>query len=280
VSLVQRLVFLPTNQMYLTWVTGRLVFSLVEFILYLHGAAHGFPEDKITKSILGVSQVVFLVDIVLNFLRARKKEGDTDEYITDFTLNSKTYLDTQFTRDLCLTLPLGFLGMQINPYFRILHLIKALRVQEIHNFFDPKFIMPYIRNLYQKKMEKIMKDPELSSNLYVQNNFIDEKLWAGNYLQISLLVLNIAILVYFSGSLWYLYVDFFNEGDLIDFISYYNLGENSGMRNFIVSSYFSFTTLSTVGFGDFCPRSNSERIFGSLFLLMGCAVYSYVGGNF
>ena len=44
--------------------------------------------------------------------------------------------------------------------------------------------------------------------------------------------------------------------------------------------YFSFTTLSTVGFGDYNPRSNFERIFITIGLLFGVAIFSYFMGEF
>ena len=44
--------------------------------------------------------------------------------------------------------------------------------------------------------------------------------------------------------------------------------------------YFAFTSLSTVGFGDFHPRSNSERLVGAFILLFGVAIFSYIMGNF
>ena len=43
------------------------------------------------------------------------------------------------------------------------------------------------------------------------------------------------------------------------FINYYSLSENNGIRNSLIGFYFAFTTLSTVGFGDFTPRSDVER---------------------
>jgi len=48
----------------------------------------------------------------------------------------------------------------------------------------------------------------------------------------------------------------------------------------ITSMYFAFTSLSTVGFGDFHPRSNAERLFGAFILLFGVAIFSYIMGNF
>lgn len=48
----------------------------------------------------------------------------------------------------------------------------------------------------------------------------------------------------------------------------------------IVSVYFAFTSLSTVGFGDFVPRSDNERVMGSAMLLFGVAIFSYCMGKF
>jgi len=45
-------------------------------------------------------------------------------------------------------------------------------------------------------------------------------------------------------------------------------------------TYFAFTSLSTVGFGDYVPRSNLERAVGAFMLLSGVAIFSYIMGNF
>ena len=39
--------------------------------------------------------------------------------------------------------------------------------------------------------------------------------------------------------------------------------------------YFTFTSLSTVGFGDFYPVADEERIFCSFLLLFGVAIFAY-----
>ena len=44
--------------------------------------------------------------------------------------------------------------------------------------------------------------------------------------------------------------------------------------------YYSFTSLSTVGFGDFNPKSNSERVLCCLLLIFGVAIFSYIMGDF
>ena len=44
--------------------------------------------------------------------------------------------------------------------------------------------------------------------------------------------------------------------------------------------YYMFTSLSTVGFGDFHPKSNLERVVIAFFLLFGVACFSYIMGTF
>ena len=44
--------------------------------------------------------------------------------------------------------------------------------------------------------------------------------------------------------------------------------------------YYAFTSLSTVGFGDFHPKNDSERLFCAIILLFGVAIFSLIMGNF
>ncbi len=48
----------------------------------------------------------------------------------------------------------------------------------------------------------------------------------------------------------------------------------------IIVVYFAFTTLATVGYGDYHAISNVERIVCSFILLFGVAVFSFIMGNF
>lgn len=57
----------------------------------------------------------------------------------------------------------------------------------------------------------------------------------------------------------------------------------SEMTNFekaIGITYFSFTSLSTVGFGDMHPRNDIERALTAFVLLFGVAIFSIFLGNF
>jgi len=45
-------------------------------------------------------------------------------------------------------------------------------------------------------------------------------------------------------------------------------------------TYFAFTSLSTVGFGDYYPVGETEKIFGAFILMFGVAIFSMVMSNF
>jgi len=48
----------------------------------------------------------------------------------------------------------------------------------------------------------------------------------------------------------------------------------------IAVTYYAFTSLSTVGFGDFHPKSDFERAICAFILLFGVAIFSYIMGTF
>lgn len=65
-----------------------------------------------------------------------------------------------------------------------------------------------------------------------------------------------------------------------NFLVQFGLIDNTIKENVIISMYFAFTTLSTVGFGDFYPVSDSERAVGAMVLFVGVLVFSYIMGYF
>ncbi len=59
-----------------------------------------------------------------------------------------------------------------------------------------------------------------------------------------------------------------------------NKPEYTSFERLIISCYFILTTLSTVGYGDFSPKSNIEKVIAIFLMIMGIAFFSYIMGNF
>ena len=65
-----------------------------------------------------------------------------------------------------------------------------------------------------------------------------------------------------------------------NFMSFYGMYERTDFQQTLALVYFSFTTLSTVGFGDYNPRSDIERAFMSMGLLFGVIIFSVIMGKY
>lgn len=120
-------------------------------------------------------------------------------------------------------------------------------------------------------------------------------------LKLVLIIFNCA---YFTGIIWILFVDIYEQ--IVDkdeyeekieevvnellavtdehgedtFIDAYNIYHYPKMHQMIIPMYYAFTSLSTVGFGDYHPKSNAERIFCTIILLFGVMIFSYIMGVF
>jgi hypothetical protein len=97
-------------------------------------------------------------------------------------------------------------------------------------------------------------------------------------------VIIIFTISYFLGLLWYIFsrnltIDFLEEG-ASTFYTDFGLEYVDDIEAMLSVVYFAFTTLSTVGFGDFHPRADVERIVMSFILITGVAMFSFIMGNF
>ena len=93
------------------------------------------------------------------------------------------------------------------------------------------------------------------------------------------LLIILVIITYFQGCFWFLISNEIDRSDH-NFVKNFELDQATNARKLIVSCYFTLTTLSTVGYGDFYPQSTLERIVGIIVLLLGVAFFSYIMGNF
>ena len=65
-----------------------------------------------------------------------------------------------------------------------------------------------------------------------------------------------------------------------NFIDEYEIEQRTNFQNIIFAMYYSLTTLSTVGFGDIHPKSDSERLWTIIILVGGVSIFSVFLGDF
>ena len=147
--------------------------------------------------------------------------------------------------------------------------------------------MDKIKYFAQKRLDDIIEnDPIEAENIDKDNNKISALIFTNFSIRIAKLVIIILNISYFLGMFWYIFCDLteqlFYTGDDPSgtFFSHNGIRDYNDIQNAIKVTYYSFTSLSTVGFGDYHPRSNSERFFCAFILLFGVAIFSYIMGNF
>ena len=55
--------------------------------------------------------------------------------------------------------------------------------------------------------------------------------------------------------------------------------ESNGFESTTIAMYYALTSLSTIGFGDFYPKTDAERLYISFMLLFGVAIFSFILGE-
>jgi hypothetical protein len=89
------------------------------------------------------------------------------------------------------------------------------------------------------------------------------------------------IMTYFVGCFWYMYCEIFSHYyEEENFIKKNDLKSKNSYEKLIITIYFTLSTLTTVGYGDYFAVNNYERIFAILIMLLGVAMFSYVMGSF
>mmetsp|Transcript_41030 Transcript_41030/g.62412 ORF Transcript_41030/g.62412 Transcript_41030/m.62412 type:complete len:223 (-) Transcript_41030:986-1654(-) len=160
--------------------------------------------------------------------------------------------------------------------------MKAFRLRDFTNLFKPLYIRPIIRKYYHDRLSQVLLDEDKKDNINESNNFIMERLKAQNYVNASRIILGLVFTAFYGGTIWFAMVNQYlkNDDDDLDFPSVFLSKLENDLDKEILSIYFSFTTMSTVGLGDIYPISDKERVFGTLGLFLGVVLFSYIGESF
>ena len=146
----------------------------------------------------------------------------------------------------------------------------------------------------EKSEELVKADPDVANDPLLDHNKIEEIIIISFGMKIFKLTIFIFNFSYLLAMFWYIMckavedfyhsADYTTTSDALDhqdvFIVNYAIQDKSYSEITIILTYFAFTSLSTVGFGDYAPISNLERAVGAFMLLSGVAIFSYIMGNF
>ena len=215
----------------------------------------------------------FLFDVLLNF-RTTYVDDVVHREVTDASRIARRYLSTWCAIDVFSSVPFDWFFPQLfaglGGLTRMSKLLKVARVL------------------------KVFKLLQLTSKDNAFTEIFEEMLYTSDmadYLTLLKLTLATTFVGHIMGCLWaavargsrtswqFGYFDGDDDGDGDGYG--YNVVDDRwhSWRAYLACFYWAMTTITTVGYGDICPDSDSERVYAILAMVIGGAFYGYIIGN-
>jgi len=293
----------------IVWKPIEILACLLSSYYYAWILAFGAEEHIGVPRWSIIFEAIFAISMAINFMREYIPDGETVP-VRDHAKIAKHYFKNGFWTDFIPLLPIPW-ALSFLHYSKVLYIIKIIRIDRGFRIFDVTKVLNAIKNFLKNRIErKIKENPNIGEDNVIDHNNIDQLMITNYCLKTFKLIVTILNIAYFLAMFWLLFCqvtedimegeghDVGEEGESTNkdyFLDYYGMsylfgidGDDEGIddkyykewRAAIVAVYFSFTSLSTVGFGDYHPRSNSERLLVAFVLLFGVAIFSYIMGIF
>lgn len=295
-SFFDKIIISETNKWYQSFNILVTVLCLVSG--YYYGAIAGFRytnleiRDEFNITLQIFAEIIFFIHMCLQFILEITIDGSPTPQ-RDFKSIAFNYLKTNFAIDFITMIPIQFLDLKRKRQY-MFYAIKLLRIKKGFRLFDVSKLMRILKNRYKEKLAVIIEeDHDLANNVDIDNNKIEELLRISYVLKTIKLIIIIINISFLTGTFWLMLCEFVHdfvydidpiydrepgkeeiEYDL--FITTFGLENMERKDSLILVVYFAFTSLSTVGFGDYHPRGDIERVVGAFILLIGVAIFTYI----
>ena len=205
-----------------------------------------------------IISLLFFIDIILCF-RTCQISHEYDALILDPTHIARHYLRLWFWIDIISTIPwddmLNYLtsGNHSFQQLQVTQLVKLTRMFRLM-----RVIRAFKLKMYLEKFEGIIGISPMVFELF------------------SLLI-QVFFIVHITCCIWWGFTASVTTepwfGNTIDL-------DSSLSRKYLLSLYFTFTTMSTVGYGDLHPQAViSEQLFGCILVILGASTFGYMIAN-
>ena len=207
-----------------------------------------------------IIDIIFLSDVVINFNTAQV--SISERLIYSRKEIAKSYLKSWFFVDFFSSIPIDFIisnnhsSSAYNKFFRIFRVSRIYRI---------------IKILRLLKLMRFLKSEYLSS-MALKSKF-DSTL-----ARILGFIASLAVIVHISGCIWH-YLSSIEDEKVNSWIFRYKMDDKNDFDVYVMSIYFVFTTLTTVGYGDITPFTNTEKFFTIILMGFGAGFYSYLIGS-
>ena len=177
---------------------------------------------------------------------------------------------------------------------KLLYIIKLIRLKRGFENLDILSLLTYYKKDQTKRLEYLIQHDTCKANSKDEDHIkINDILLMSYVLKMMKIMINISSICYIFAMIfkflieiqndymnWDSYATVGTQEEPEHFTGFYSMNEREDYDILLAYLYFSFTSLTTVGFGDYNPRSDIERGFIAFGLLFGVALFSLIMGQF
>lgn len=235
-----------------------VVYSVISSLYYL-AFNNNNPGSDVFDMIVWV---LFIIDFILNFFSEFK--DSKNRLIKNIKVIIKNYAKKWMLIDFFALIPLHLFNNPNTENF--LKLLRVFKMNRIFSIFKVMKISRYIAEVFYKPNTKKYKQLVLRI----------VHLW-----EIVKQVIVMLFATYFLACMWYFFVDLIirRQDEPNNFNLNFGLSEEDEKNNFVKTWYFIFTTLVTVGYGDFYATNKYEMGFAIIILLAGPTWFAFMMGK-
>lgn len=199
----------------------------------------------------------FMIDMLVSF-RIAYYDADQKAYILDTRAIVRRYLSTWFLVDFISSIPWDLVAESASPQdasskiaieVSILRLVRVLRIMKLNVLYG--FLTKYVRC----KNAVVFDLVELITKILILCHCVTCLWWS--------------ISIQTTGPAW------FNDASMVLLD---NLRNSPLLYQYIISAYWSLTTLTTVGYGDIVPLNTGDRVVVIFIVLIGASSFGYTLG--